>query len=210
VREGRREGGREEWKHGEGAEWGSCPYPCSPLLTTLSTSLVREIEHEMSHALVGGVSTIRPYLVLTVERANIVQSTLHALALYEPFEYKKKLKVRFRGEEGVDEGGVQKGASSGTTGHPGAGFCCGGQRNRKRKEGSRVGSQCAFMHAGYYVFTPLSFPPSLPPSLPPSYLPILRARQNSSKSSCASSWTLPTGCSSLRRSIKTPHLTLPF
>ena len=81
--------------------------PLFPLLT----HKYREIEEEMNHALVGGVNTIRPYLVLKVERSDIVGSTLHALALYESFEYKKKLKVQFRGEDGVDVGGVQKGKS---------------------------------------------------------------------------------------------------
>ena len=79
------------------------------LHTHTHTYTHREIEEEMNHALVGGVNTIRPYLVLKVERSDIVGSTLHALALYESFEYKKKLKVAFRGEDGVDEGGVQKG-----------------------------------------------------------------------------------------------------
>jgi hypothetical protein len=46
------------------------------------------------HAMVTGTPTIRPYLVLRVERDNIVASSIAALALYESYEYKKKMKVR--------------------------------------------------------------------------------------------------------------------
>ena len=51
---------------------------------------------------------INPYLVLTIDRNNIVQSTLMELARHGTMDVKKPLKVVFIGEEGVDAGGVQK------------------------------------------------------------------------------------------------------
>jgi len=49
-----------------------------------------------------------PFLVLKVRRNAMVEDTLQQLAVYGPLAYKKPLKVVFNGEEGVDEGGVQK------------------------------------------------------------------------------------------------------
>ncbi|XP_022087391.1 probable E3 ubiquitin-protein ligase HERC4 [Acanthaster planci] len=51
---------------------------------------------------------INPYLVLTINRNNIVQSTLTELSRHGSMDVKKPLKVVFVGEEGVDAGGVQK------------------------------------------------------------------------------------------------------
>ena len=49
----------------------------------------------------------QPYLVLKVSRENIIEDTLQqVLALTA--DLKKPIKVVFKGEEGVDEGGVQK------------------------------------------------------------------------------------------------------
>ena len=50
-------------------------------------------------------------LILRVRRENIVQDTLQQLVHFDGSsadELKKELKVIFVGEEGVDEGGVQK------------------------------------------------------------------------------------------------------
>ena len=49
------------------------------------------------------------YLVLEVQRSNIIQSTMQALAgIVSSADLKKPLKIRFLGERGVDEGGVKK------------------------------------------------------------------------------------------------------
>jgi ubiquitin-protein ligase E3 A len=49
----------------------------------------------------------QPYLVLKVSRENIIEDTLQqVLALTA--DLKKPIKVVFKGEEGIDEGGVQK------------------------------------------------------------------------------------------------------
>lgn len=49
-----------------------------------------------------------PWLVLKVRRSTIVEDALQQLAVFGRDQLKKPLKVVFDGEEGVDEGGVQK------------------------------------------------------------------------------------------------------
>lgn len=49
-----------------------------------------------------------PYLVLRVFRENLIHSSLEQLSHQPETALKKKLKIQFVGEEGVDEGGVQK------------------------------------------------------------------------------------------------------
>eukprot|EP00438_Fugacium_kawagutii_P016215 Skav233263 [mRNA] locus=scaffold4476:6494:16373:- [translate_table: standard] len=49
-----------------------------------------------------------PWLVLKVKRNSIVEDALQQLAVFGRDQLKKPLKVVFDGEEGVDEGGVQK------------------------------------------------------------------------------------------------------
>ncbi|KAJ1674987.1 hypothetical protein EV182_002164, partial [Spiromyces aspiralis] len=49
-----------------------------------------------------------PYLVLEVRRDHLVRDTLYQLDIKSSMDLRKQLKVRFVGEEGVDEGGVQK------------------------------------------------------------------------------------------------------
>ncbi len=47
-------------------------------------------------------------LVLHVERSHLIQSSVNQLAQVPRESLKKQLKVVFDGEEGIDEGGVQK------------------------------------------------------------------------------------------------------
>ena len=47
------------------------------------------------------------YLYLQIEREHIIEQTLNSL-LSENLNLRKPLKVKFVGELGVDEGGVQK------------------------------------------------------------------------------------------------------
>jgi len=67
----------------------------------------RGMNQELFNAIFGG-QRIVPYLVLRVRRNNIVQDTLTRLNQMSRNELKKPLKVIFEGEEGIDEGGVQK------------------------------------------------------------------------------------------------------
>lgn len=45
---------------------------------------------------------------MKVRRSELIQDTLQKLPAHEPSDFKKPLKIVFDGEEGVDEGGVQK------------------------------------------------------------------------------------------------------
>lgn len=56
----------------------------------------------------GGGEDGGPYLVLKVERNNLIQSTLSKLVSGAITNFKKPLKVVFEGEPGIDEGGVRK------------------------------------------------------------------------------------------------------
>lgn len=56
----------------------------------------------------GGGDDNGPYLVLKVERNNLIMSTLSKLVSGSITNYKKPLKVVFEGEPGIDEGGVRK------------------------------------------------------------------------------------------------------
>jgi len=49
-----------------------------------------------------------PFLLLTINRNNIILDTLRQLQQKDQFDLKKPLKVKFIGEQGVDEGGVKK------------------------------------------------------------------------------------------------------
>ncbi len=52
--------------------------------------------------------TQNPFLVLRIRRMHIVSDALQQLAACRAEELKRPLKVHFEGEEGIDEGGVQK------------------------------------------------------------------------------------------------------
>jgi hypothetical protein len=52
--------------------------------------------------------TQNPFLVLRIRRLHIVSDALQQLAACRAEELKRPLKVHFEGEEGIDEGGVQK------------------------------------------------------------------------------------------------------
>jgi len=51
---------------------------------------------------------VSPFLVLRVDRARLLESTLAQIGVCDAMMLKKQLKVSFVGEEGVDEGGVKK------------------------------------------------------------------------------------------------------
>lgn len=56
----------------------------------------------------GPFLTTSPFLVLHVQRANLVSDTLRELSIHSDVDLKKPLKVVFLGEEAVDDGGVTK------------------------------------------------------------------------------------------------------
>ena len=95
-----------------------CKYPFildasfkSRILKTESTvSMQRAFRATFLNALVTGHLESAPYFLLRVRRSDIVPDTMRRIAeaSANPSELRKPLKVVFEGEEGVDEGGVQK------------------------------------------------------------------------------------------------------
>ncbi|ORZ02211.1 hypothetical protein BCR43DRAFT_481192 [Syncephalastrum racemosum] len=91
-----------------------CDYPfiLNPAVKAdiLKVESVFQMRHELQdaffRALFEGVNS--PYLILNIRRDRIVHDTLLQLERKSIHDLKKQLRVQFVGEEGVDEGGVQK------------------------------------------------------------------------------------------------------
>ena len=90
----------------------SCPYVLNPEMKSnllqIESSVNQQLtarEQIFSHLLLRG--EFMPYLVLRIHRERLIPTSLNAL-LVESEELKKQLKVKFVGEEGIDEGGVKK------------------------------------------------------------------------------------------------------
>jgi ubiquitin-protein ligase E3 A len=65
--------------------------------------------HDAIHSsLLSGEGSGIPYLVLKVRRDNLIPDAMQQLVRVSPDNLKKPLKVKFIGEEGIDEGGVKK------------------------------------------------------------------------------------------------------
>ena len=70
----------------------------------MRSSINNEIQWAMTH----GQQYVIPYLILRVQRENILQDTLSMIFHFEDKDFKKPLKVIFDNEDGVDAGGVRK------------------------------------------------------------------------------------------------------
>jgi len=68
-----------------------------------------QMTHEFEGAILRSlfVGATSPYLILKVRRSHLIQDTLLRVSQHKR-ELKKPLKVQFLGEDGIDEGGVQK------------------------------------------------------------------------------------------------------
>ncbi|KAJ3265073.1 putative E3 ubiquitin-protein ligase HTD2, partial [Blyttiomyces sp. JEL0837] len=69
-------------------------------------SMRRELQDAFFRAMFIGVNS--PYLNLEVRRDHIVRDAISQLATKTPNDLRKQLRVSFAGEEGIDEGGIQK------------------------------------------------------------------------------------------------------
>ncbi|KAI9203945.1 uncharacterized protein BJ171DRAFT_582322 [Polychytrium aggregatum] len=69
-------------------------------------SMRRELQDAFFRALFIGVNS--PYLQLDIRREHILRDAMYQLASKPSQDLKKQLRVSFVGEEGIDEGGVQK------------------------------------------------------------------------------------------------------
>ncbi len=92
----------------------SYPFILSPAIKAkvlqldAQSQMHRGVEAELLTAILSGQPHLVPYLILRVRRSHIIQDTMGQLARAPAADLKKPLKVVFEGEEGIDEGGVQK------------------------------------------------------------------------------------------------------
>ncbi|KAM7542104.1 hypothetical protein Aperf_G00000007794 [Anoplocephala perfoliata] len=88
---------------------------CKAKMLQVEAKLSQEVAmQEVSNAIIGPALTRllgplpQTYLTLEVSRENLISDTLDYLALHSKADLKRPLKVRFRGEEAIDDGGVLK------------------------------------------------------------------------------------------------------
>ena len=70
-----------------------------------TAQMTQEFEGAILRSLFVGATS--PYLIVRVRRTHLISDTLLQMSLRKE-DLKKPLKVQFVGEEGIDEGGVQK------------------------------------------------------------------------------------------------------
>ncbi|KAJ1966594.1 hypothetical protein IWQ62_002370 [Dispira parvispora] len=101
-----------KFKHKEGFSFCNFPFVLNPAMKSdilkieSVISMRQELQDSFFRAMFVGVNS--PYLILEIRRDHIVRDAMCQLAAQPPSDLKKQLKVRFIGEEAVDEGGVQK------------------------------------------------------------------------------------------------------
>jgi ubiquitin-protein ligase E3 A len=69
---------------------------------------MRAQREEALRQLFMGMGAQVPILGVKVRRSNLIEDSLTELSKYDPEDLKKELRVKFVGEEAIDEGGVQK------------------------------------------------------------------------------------------------------
>lgn len=95
-----------------------CNYPFIFDASAKTTLLEMDQRMQMEHAMNQGnlmtffqtfnPLTLHQFLEIEVSRDNIVEDTIRELAVYSPNDFKKPLRVKFRGEEAEDAGGVRR------------------------------------------------------------------------------------------------------
>lgn len=111
-----RRGGSSTQKDEDRKDFGLVEFPF--VLTAVSKvrmlnieSMLRqrdEVRTAMLEQIFRGRGAANPFLVLKVRRSDVVTDALQGLAGHGAQHFKRPLKIVFDGEEGVDEGGVQK------------------------------------------------------------------------------------------------------
>ncbi|KAI8907246.1 hypothetical protein EDD86DRAFT_227847 [Gorgonomyces haynaldii] len=101
-----------KWKAKEG--FSICNYPFL-LSAEVKSDILRiesmiQMRHELQDAFFRAmfIGVNSPYLQLEIRREEIIRDTLYQLETKTKHDLKKQLRVSFVGEEGIDEGGVQK------------------------------------------------------------------------------------------------------
>ncbi|KAJ1656434.1 hypothetical protein IWQ61_003991 [Dispira simplex] len=101
-----------KFKNKEGFSFCNFPFVLNPAMKSdilkieSVISMRQELQDSFFRAMFVGVNS--PYLILEIRRDHIVRDAMCQLAAQPSSDLKKQLKVRFIGEEAVDEGGVQK------------------------------------------------------------------------------------------------------
>lgn len=100
------------WKAGRG-EFSFCDHAFVLEPASKSRVLMYDATAQMTHEFEGAilrslfVGATSPYLVVKVRRSHLISDTMLQMSLRKE-DLKKPLKVQFSGEDGIDEGGVQK------------------------------------------------------------------------------------------------------
>eukprot|EP01118_Nematostelium_gracile_P014044 TRINITY_DN5399_c0_g1_i1.p1 TRINITY_DN5399_c0_g1~~TRINITY_DN5399_c0_g1_i1.p1 ORF type:complete len:469 (+),score=99.25 TRINITY_DN5399_c0_g1_i1:722-2128(+) len=103
----------QNWKRQSGFSFCNYPY----ILNTVVKAKVLHIESlvemrqqrdEAFRQLLLNGQMVVPALVMKIQRENLIEDTLAELSQHDPEDLKKQLRIHFVGEEGIDEGGVQK------------------------------------------------------------------------------------------------------
>ncbi|OAE26105.1 hypothetical protein AXG93_4022s1170 [Marchantia polymorpha subsp. ruderalis] len=101
------------WRNPDRFPFSFCKYPFiydpSSKSKILQLDANVQMRHEFQDAVLRSIfiGATCPYLVLRVNRENLIRETIFQIQ-QQSDDLKKPLKVQFLGEEGVDEGGVQK------------------------------------------------------------------------------------------------------
>ena len=101
------------WKGGGADEFSFCEHAYILEPASKSRVLMHDSTAQMTHEFEGAilrslfVGATSPYLVVRVRRTHLISDTLLQMGLHKE-DLKKPLKVQFQGEDGIDEGGVQK------------------------------------------------------------------------------------------------------
>ena len=100
------------WRSNRG-EFSFCDHPFVLEPASKSRVLMYDATAQMTHEFEGAilrslfVGATSPYLVVKVRRSHLIHDTLLQMGMRKD-DLKKPLKVQFVGEDGIDEGGVQK------------------------------------------------------------------------------------------------------
>jgi len=102
----------ERWRDGK-FSFCICPFMLDPAAKARVLQIDSKVQMQIQFRQAVLSSFLQPYqqspyLVLLVNRNNIIQDTLQQIQLVERDDFKKPLKIKFEGEQGIDEGGVQK------------------------------------------------------------------------------------------------------
>eukprot|EP00123_Amoebidium_parasiticum_P011940 comp21004_c0_seq1/m.28191 comp21004_c0_seq1/g.28191 ORF comp21004_c0_seq1/g.28191 comp21004_c0_seq1/m.28191 type:complete len:730 (-) comp21004_c0_seq1:291-2480(-) len=100
------------WTTGNGFSFCQYPFILDPATKSevLKVENIVKMRHEMQDAFFRAIfaGPQDPYLMLRIRREHLIRDALFQLSSKQKVDVKKQLRVQFIGEEGVDEGGVQK------------------------------------------------------------------------------------------------------